>query len=158
MARQTAVGSADTMVVTERSGSTHSPHATTATTGIPSEPEEARKLFTTFDAHGAPSLKTSSGRWLAAKLSERRMPSAAAIRVDPGRRSPDRGSASTGHPKTAEAAATSSGSPQPAPATITPRTPVLPACTIWATIAGVGTRGSTITWYQGAPSMVAQIV
>src|SRR5664280_1345735 len=152
MARQTAVGSADTNVVTERSGSTHCPHSTTAITGTPSESEEARKLFTTFDTHGAPSLTTSSGRWLAAKISERRMPSAAAIRVGPGRRSPDRGSANTGQPKAAEAADTSSGSPQPAPATITPCAPVRPACTIWATTAGVGARGSTSTWYQGAPS------
>ena len=68
-----------------------------------------------------PSRSTTVGVWSAAKPGWRSRSSKAATVVGRGSRQPDRGSASTGQPTAAARAWTASGSPAPAPATMTPR-------------------------------------
>jgi hypothetical protein len=120
-ARLNNVGSERTKVEVSRSGSRQRPHGSTTTASAPPATAEDRKPLTTFDTHGSPRRSTVSGTWPRAKRPDRRMASAAPMTPGRSRRAPERGSASTGHPRESDSASTASGSPHPAPATISPR-------------------------------------
>ena len=151
-ARQKASGSAGTTVDTARSGSTHRQQGSTASTSAPSAARAASHCPSGLDTHGAPRWTTTSGARADRTMGTRASRSAPPMTTGSSVRAPDRGSASRGHPRAEASATTAAGSPQPAPATSTPRAPRRAVSATAATAPAGAAPGSRTTLCQGPPS------